>query len=188
MIRRDIIKQFIYVNKERGIDKYFKPNNLVKTNSRYHKGIMLEAETFKHWQALQKEVLKAGFDLEIESGYRSYDYQQQLLINLIKEKGETYAYQAVAKPGHSEHQTGQALDYCVFKDNNFICEQDLDNLKASIYTNQLAPQFGFIVRYPKGKQSITGYIYEPWHLRYVGKTLALYLSENNLTLDEYMLK
>lgn len=67
-------------------------------------------------------------------------------------------------------------------------EHDLENLDIVNYIFKTAPQFGFIIRYPKDKEHITGYIYEPWHLRYVGRKLALYLSENDLTLDEYMLK
>lgn len=182
------MKRIIYVNREVGLDKRFKLNKLVNTNSRYNENIVLEEEAFNHWQALQKEALKNGYDLEIESGYRSYEYQQQLLTNLIHQKGEVYAKKAIAKPGHSEHQTGLALDYLVVKGNNFIMEHDLENLDIVNYILKTSPQFGFILRYPKDKEHLTGYIYEPWHLRYVGSKLALYLSENNLTLDEYMLK
>ena len=146
---------------------------------------MLDKKAYKAWLKLKKAVAKKGYCIEIESAYRSYDYQKELLDNLIAEKGAEYAYNAVAKPGHSEHQTGLALDYCIFRDGKYLIEKDIDLTEESIYTNAIAHLYGFILRYPKGKEDITGYMYEPWHLRYVDKDLAVYLYQKNLTLDEY---
>ena len=92
----------------------------------------------------------------------------------------------MAKPGYSEHQTGLAVDLAIFKNgdylinDDFIKEKDICNfIKENCY------KFGFILRYPFDKEKITGYNYEPWHLRYVGNDLASYFKENNLTLEDY---
>lgn len=175
----------IFVNKKKGLNKDYIPSNLVTIDSKYKKGIQLEENTYQEWLKLKEDIATKGYIIEIESGYRSYDYQNKILEEIIAEKGNEYAYKAVAIPGHSEHQTGLALDYCILRDNNFIIENEMDACDETIYTNSIAHNYGFIVRYPKGKENITGYKYEPWHLRYVGKKLATYLFANKLTLDEY---
>ena len=101
------------------------------------------------------------------SGYRSYERQKELYEERIKASDSTYADLYLAPPGASEHQTGLALT------------------KERQWLSANAPLFGFIIRYPKGKEKITGYAWEPWHIRYVTKSLALYLTLTGLTLDEY---
>lgn len=118
------------------------------------------------------------------SGYRSYKRQQQIYLYNIAHRGRHATNSVSALPGSSEHQTGLTMD---------ISAQSVDlelvpafgRTREGKWTARNAHRFGFIVRYPKGKSKITGYSYEPWHLRYVGKTTATYLYQNNLTLEEY---
>ena len=104
-----------------------------------------------------------------------------VLKGCIINTSKNYALNCSAKPGHSEHQTGLAVD--VEGSNN-----DYDKFESSIEFNWMinnSYKYGFILRYPKGKENITGFKYEPWHYRYVGIELAKYLYKNNLTLEEY---
>ena len=121
---------------------------------------------------------KDGVDLFIVSGYRSYALQKSLYERYAAEDGRAAADTYSARPGHSEHQTGLAMD--------------LNSLSASFaYTREgrwlaeNAFRFGFVIRYPAGKQSVTGYVYEPWHVRYLGITLANAVYASGLTLEEF---
>lgn len=96
------------------------------------------------------------------------------------------AYDKVALPGTSEHESGLAIDCGIVIDGEYIDELP-ENAPITKWIHENCYKYGFILRYPKGKEEITGYKYEPWHLRYVGPKLAKYLTENDLTLDEYYL-
>lgn len=113
------------------------------------------------------------------SGYRSYLSQKRLYENALKRNST-----AVAVPGTSEHQTGLALDVSC-PSLNFELEEAFSDTKEGKWLKTHAPIHGFILRYPKRKEHITGYPFEPWHIRFVGKTLSLYLSLTGLTLEEY---
>lgn len=178
----------VLVNKQNGLEDGYIPSNLVPVDSKYkEEGLLkLEALAYQKWLELKASVLSKDYIIDVESAYRSYDYQLKILQELIEEKGKDYALRAVALPGFSEHQTGLAIDYCILKNKEFVIEEEFnDTFEECIYTNSIAHKYGFIVRYPKGKEDITGYKYEPWHLRYVGIALASYLHENKITLDEY---
>ena len=125
------------------------------------------------------------YELWIDSGYRTREYQEIVLQNDIKEMGEA-AYDKVALPGTSEHESGLAIDCGIVIDGKYFDELPED-APITKWIHENCYKYGFIVRYPKGKEEITGYKYEPWHLRYVGLKLAKYLTKNNLTLDEYYL-
>lgn len=177
----------ILVNKNNGLDKNYQPNNLVKAKTKTggNKLIYLEKKTYKQIKKLLKDMNKI-FDSEIviDSGYRTYFYQENLMEKLLKEKGKD-AYKSLALPGHSEHQTGLAVDIGFYK--NGIYDNDfniLDYQKEFKWLEENSYKYGFIIRYPKGKENITGYIHEPWHLRYIGN-LAEFLYKYNLTLEEY---
>jgi D-alanyl-D-alanine carboxypeptidase len=175
----------VLVDKKHGLDASYVPPNLINIDSQYKSSIKLDAVAYKNWLNLKREALKKCCVIDIMSAYRPYDYQNKLFNDLVLEKGYDYAINAVALPGHSEHQTGLAIDYTVFKNNEFIIEGDITSLEECQMINSTAHKYGFIVRYPKGKEDITGYKYEPWHLRYVGVDLATYLYEKDMTLDEY---
>lgn len=177
----------ILVNKEFGLDKNYIPNNLVlvTTKTGGDKKIYLESKTYKQIKKLLKKMNKFfKTQIVIDSGYRSYFYQENLMHELLKEKGMD-AYKSLAIPGHSEHQTGLAVDIGFYKDNvydaNFLVDNYLEEFK---WLKDNAYKYGFIIRYPEDKTNITGYIYEPWHLRYVGG-IAEFLYNYNLTLEEY---
>lgn len=118
------------------------------------------------------------------SGYRSYHRQEELYRQRLRETSSDYVNLYLASPGTSEHQTGLALDVSCQTAGLELTEQ-FAHTKEGHWLSTNAPLFGFILRYPKGKEDITGYAWEPWHIRYVTKSLALYLSLTGLTLEEY---
>lgn len=174
----------LLVNKTNILDKDYIPNNLVDSLSRYKDNIMVEENVLKAFRKMQKDAKKHNYIIDIMSGYRTYNYQQSLYNNIIKEKGFTHALRSVAKPGTSEHQTGLAIDFCIYKDNKCFIEKEIENLPETKWIHKNAHKYGFIIRYPKNKEEITGYMYEPWHIRYVSD-LAIYLYNNDITLEEY---
>ena len=178
-------KYLILVNKTNKCPKDLN-FNIVDVNSRYAQKRYAEEKTFNAFKDFQKYALKYSYDIEIESGYRSIEHQQKVFNNCVNQKGLEYAQKYVASPGYSEHHTGLALDICLLKNDKFIIEHNLpEDFKLFLQNN--AHLFGFIIRYPKDKESITGYNYEPWHIRYVG-SIAKEIYENKLTLEEYLNK
>ncbi len=121
-----------------------------------------------------------GLSLWIASGYRSYTYQNGLYSMYVKNRGKEAADTFSARPGHSEHQSGYAFDL------NSVTDA-FANTKEGIWVNENCYKYGFILRYPKGKDNETGYKYESWHLRYVGTELAekLYNNGDWITMESY---
>ncbi|WP_054743537.1 M15 family metallopeptidase [Cellulosilyticum ruminicola] len=170
----------ILVNKQVGLSKDYKPSNLIMPKVKFLNPGNIEKNYMEYHaaKALEKmfnEANKEGVKLVAVSGYRSYSRQQQLYENAVALRGVNQ--KGTAKPGESEHQTGLAMD---INDIN----QKFENTKEGKWLAKNAHKYGFIIRYPKGKEKITGYIYEPWHIRYVGNELATYCYENKLTLEE----
>ncbi len=144
---------------------------------------MLRSDIKEYVDKLINDAQGLGLPIVVDSGYRSYNYQQVVLDALIKEKGDE-AFKLVALPGASEHQTGLAIDFAYYE--NGIYNDDVkENDKEAIWLKNNAWKYGFILRYPKGKENVTGYNFEPWHFRFVGLKLAKYLFKNDLTLEEY---
>lgn len=144
---------------------------------------MLRSDIKEYVDKLINDAQGLGLPIIVDSGYRSYNYQQVVLDALIKEKGDE-AFKLVALPGSSEHQTGLAIDFAYYE--NGIYNDDVkENDKEAIWLKNNAWKYGFILRYPKGKENVTGYNFEPWHFRFVGLKLAKYLFKNDLTLEEY---
>jgi D-alanyl-D-alanine carboxypeptidase len=125
----------------------------------------------------------AGYSLMIGSGYRSANLQATYFNSLASSVGETAANQSIAKPGQSEHQTGLAVDISTIARNCYLSDCFAET-NDGIWLINNSYKYGFILRYPEGKESITEYNYEPWHFRYVGIELATALHESKLTLDE----
>lgn len=138
----------------------------------------LKDTTYDAFTKLQQDAKKKGYSIDILSGYRSYAYQEELYNNYVKKYGQKKADTFSAQPGKSEHQTGLALDVGKL-DTSFGTTEEGKWLAKN------AHKYGFIIRYPKGKESITGYEYEPWHIRYLGKDLATKVYKSGLTLEEY---
>ena len=161
------------------------PNNLEKTNSDYSKkGMMLVKEAKDMFEKMYYDAKKEGYNIRIMSSYRSYNYQEKLYNNYKNKEGKEEADKYSARPGFSEHQTGLCVD---IDDKNLNYE---DFYKSSSYEWMInnSYKYGFILRYPKDKENITGYIYESWHYRYVGIDIAKYIHDNNITFDEYYSK
>lgn len=120
----------------------------------------------------------AGLSIQIVSGFRSYDTQKTLYNNYCNRDGKAEADRFSARPGHSEHQSGLAMDI------NYA-GSSFDNTPEAKWLAENCWKYGFIIRYPKGKESITGYKYESWHVRYLGKEWAEKIYNSGLTLEEY---
>ena len=144
---------------------------------------MIRRDIYPYVQKMIEDAKQEGVEIIVDSGYRSYNYQQKVLDKLIEEVGDA-AYQKAALPGASEHQTGLAFDIAYYRNGVFdddVKEED----KEAIWLANNSYKYGFILRYPKGKEEITGFQFEPWHFRFVGLELAHKLYEEGITLDEY---
>lgn len=181
-------KYKIIVNKENAL-----PNDLdfkiMNYKSEYDKCSCeennLEEQTLYAFLKLKDKMKELGFDIDLQSGFRYHSSQEKLYNDVLSEKGKVHADKYVAKPYHSEHETGLAVDICAKINGKWFVDFDkeLDSIYAQLH--KYITDYGFIIRYPKGKEKITGYGYEPWHLRYVGNIeFAKYIMENNLTLEE----
>jgi zinc D-Ala-D-Ala carboxypeptidase len=178
------------VNKQFGLPETFLPNDLVRPkvsfsfgNQKIDKSLMRK-EAALALEKMFKEAKRSGIELFAVSGYRSYDYQQSLFHAEVDKVGLDKAVEAVAVPGQSEHQTGLAMDISS-RGENMLLTAEFGNSKEGKWLTENAHRFGFILRYPKGKESITGYQYEAWHFRYIGINAATIIHENNWTLEEY---
>ncbi len=138
----------------------------------------------KAFEELAKNAKKEGYTIRAISTYRSYKYQTQLYNNYSqkdgKEKADTYS----ARPGYSEHQTGLAVDV----DNGKLTYTNFGKTKEFTWMKKNAYKYGFILRYTKEYEPITGYMNEPWHYRYVGKEIAKYIQDNPMTYEEYYIR
>lgn len=140
----------------------------------------INKEAYEQYKLMKADATSLGLNIWIQSGYRSYTLQEKLYNNYVKRDGKAAADTYSARPGYSEHQTGLAFDL-----NSISDDFQYTNEGKWIHNN--AYKYGFILRYPKNKENITGYKYESWHLRYVGVDLATKLYNNGdwITLEEY---
>ena len=141
-------------------------------------GLLSEFQT--NFDKMQSDAASEGINLKIISGFRSYNTQKNIYNNYVARDGQELADRYSARAGHSEHQSGLAADI------NSL-DQSWEYTNEGKWLNQNCYKYGFIIRYVKGKESITGYMFEPWHIRYVGNDLAnkLYNNGNWITLEEY---
>jgi len=175
----------ILVNKDNTLDKTYVPNDLVNANSNYKDNILINKLVLEKFNLMKEDAYKLGYNIDIMSGYRDYMYQEKLYNKLLKEKGLAYTFRSIAKPGASEHQTGLAIDICVYRDDKCYIEHELEDLEEINWIIDNCYKYGFILRYPRYMEDKTGYNYEPWHFRYVGD-IAKFLYENNLLLEDYI--
>lgn len=180
---------YVVVNKQRALDPIDYSPEVITVESEFldnSRGIELAPVAAEAVIEMAKQAQEAGVGtLKLNSGYRSYDYQSELFIAKIAQYGEEEALERSAKAGHSEHQTGLAVDV---SDPSQGCEimQCFGNTEAGLWVSENAWRFGYIVRYELDQTSITGYTYEPWHLRYVGLELAKRYHEGGFnTLEEF---
>lgn len=172
----------VVVNKNNKLPAIYIPDDLIEIpNYMAYNGKKMRVEALEAFQKLWKEAKKENLKITIVSAYRDYDYQSKLFQGYVQDKGLKYALNCSAKPGHSEHQTGLAIDVMGENGDYNLFEQT----KEFEWMKNHAHEFGFILRYPKGKEKITGFKYEPWHYRYIGVDLACTIFERKITLEEY---
>lgn len=165
-----LVDGVIFVNKGFGVSSSFNP------------GVHPEAQSA--YNTMAASAAEAGHKLNLFSGFRSYSYQTDLFQKYVKQSGVQRAETYSARAGFSEHQTGLTFDIGG-RDSSKWTTSAFGSTAEGQWLASNAPKFGFILRYPQGKEAVTGYVYEPWHFRYVGKDLALKITDSGLTLDEY---
>lgn len=138
--------------------------------------------TADYFGRMQRAAAAQGLSITIGSGFRSYTYQKSLYEGYVQRYGKAYADRISARPGTSEHQTGYAIDV---KGSSYYLNQRFGTTREGLWLAANAHKYGFILRYPNGKEHITGYIYEPWHFRFVGLDLAPKIYQSGLTVEEY---
>lgn len=177
------------INKKNDLPADYEPVDLVVPE------VLFAFEEFDQKKQMRQEAAAAleklfeaslleGLELYAQSGYRSYARQESIYASNVANMGEEEANKVSAKPGQSEHQSGLAMDVtCAAV--GFDLVEAFGETPEGQWLKDNAQNYGFIIRYPKEQTDITQYSYEPWHLRYVGKTLAAYLYENDMTLDAF---
>lgn len=179
----------VLIDKRTELPPGYQPPDLVEPNvpfifSGYDEKRLMRKEAARLLEQMFAAAKKDGIYLAGVSGYRSYATQKALFDYYVRTQGSDQAHMYSAEPGHSEHQTGLAMDVsgtsgrCAADD----CFADTPEAK---WLAQHAAVYGFIIRYPKGKERVTGYAYEPWHVRYVGTALSAKIAALGITLDEY---
>ena len=176
----------VLVNKYHQLPLGFEQLNLVNMNRAYTandgKQYWLAGEAYEKYIEMWDAAKKDGLSMRVVSAYRTEDYQRGLYNNKVRTTGKVYADNYSARPGHSEHQTGLAVD--IGSTRNGVFEYSAEFR----WMLQHAHEYGYILRYPKGKEWITGYSYEPWHYRYVGTDAARIIYEEGITYEEYYAK
>ena len=177
----------IIVNKHFYLDNDYIPNNLVSISSydidyikRENENMCLNKEALENYYLMYIDAKKSGINLTVFSSYRSFE-KQKYLYYVVNKENDKYS----ARPGYSEHQTGLVVD---------ISTRNIGLIEDFKYSNEYkwlidnAYKYGFIERYPINKEAYTLYSYEPWHFRFVGKQTSEYITKNNLTFEEYIIK
>lgn len=178
-------KTTILVNKYIYLPEDYVPNNLVNISSEFSSSTrQLVYEAKDAFEKMATAAKEQGYTIRAISAYRSYEYQKGLYDNYVQKDGQELADTYSARPGYSEHQTGLVIDI----DNGKTDYNNFESTEEFKWMEENAATYGFILRYPKDKECITGYDYESWHYRYVGKEIAIFIKNNNLTFDEYYVR
>jgi zinc D-Ala-D-Ala carboxypeptidase len=179
--------QMCLVTRDRGVPASYVPPDLALLPEGPHvrAGVQMRREPAQALLALLQAAEIEGQQLIAISGYRSYEEQQALLDQEMKTFGPAQAQRQVAPPGHSEHQVGVAVDVLSERDPNDLTSSFGDSTEGR-WLAVNSPRFGFVISYPADKEAITGYIYEPWHIRYVGFPWAQQITASGLTITEFL--
>lgn len=184
IVNSDISKDnLLIVNKFYKLNNDYEPDDLVAISNwyAYDKATHMRAEAYDKFVSMYNAAKTDGMTLIINSSYRTYAYQEDLWNRKKTAEGQESADNFVARAGHSEHQTGLAIDITTYGVKNFNFEE----FEEFEWMQKNAYKYGYILRYPKDKEYITGYSYESWHYRYVGVEVATYIYQNQITFDEY---
>ncbi len=170
---------WVVVNKQRPINPItYAPEHLVIPDIQLRLNITVDEELVssvidKPLENLVAAAKANGLTINLQSGYRSYDFQKVLYNGYVKQQGQAMADLQSARPGYSEHQTGLAVDVGGASNPSCNISECFAATPEGRWLSTNAFKYGFIIRYPQGRESVTGYEYEPWHLRYVGTTLSV---------------
>ena len=184
---KDPMSLTVLVDKFRQLDSSYIPFDLEIMDAEFNpEGLLLRHEARIAFEIMCYAAAYEHLHLQAVSAFRSYSYQETVYMKNWTEEMELEDYRTnrdkvSARPGHSEHQTGLAVDI-----NDL--EQTFEDTPEGRWLAANSYQYGFILRYPKGKESITGYDYEPWHFRYLGRQLAETVCCSNLTYDEFYVR
>lgn len=180
---------YALINKYNSLSSSYVPSDLVYPDvlfsfSGNDQKRQMRKEAAQALERLFEAAKKESIELAAVSGYRSFERQQTIYAGNVKRMGETEANKVSAKPGQSEHQSGLAMDVSSHSAGYNLVDS-FGETNEGKWLAKNAHLYGFTIRYKKDKTDITKYSYEPWHIRYLGKELARYLYENNLTLEEF---
>lgn len=185
--------KLVLVNKNYALDSSYAPSDLVLPNvlvlgHEQNKTLYLREEASQHLEQLFSAAeQEAGLIFLARSGYRSYETQVSLYQRYVDQNGQEAADRFSARAGHSEHQTGLAIDVTADSVNGQLTTE-FGKTAEGIWLKDNAHRFGYIIRYLEGRESETGYQYEPWHIRYVGVEAATEIYQNNWILEQYLNK
>ena len=170
----------LIANKTYALPQDFIPTNPDQPVNADRSSTCLDKTLMSAWNTMLKDATAKGLNIYIASGYRSYNYQVNVYNRYVKSDGAAVADTYSSRPGNSEHQTGLCFDLNTIEDS-------FQYTNEGKWVNDNCYKYGFCIRFPKGKDSATGYQYESWHLRYVGVDLATKLYNNGdwLSLEEY---
>ena len=181
----------VLVNKQNKLpDNWEEIAELIEVKNSFGKFLKIEKETLEKFNELRAGLLKEWVDIELDSAYRSFSIQNEFFEKFKEEYGEEYASNYAAPAGYSEHHTWLAIDICIKKENWEIISENHEmivELWVFDRVHKKMVDYGFIIRYPDWKDSITWYSYEPRHLRYIWDAdIAKEIMEKWLTLEEYL--
>lgn len=176
------------INQNTGLpDETYIPKNLEKIKSKFtnQNNICLTKEAKENLEIMLTKVREDGYDIRVTSGFRTYNTQKDILNNAIN-NGNTNANTSIAKAGYSEHQLGTTVDLTGKSIDYISAAKSFDGTNEANWLETNGSDYGFIRSYPFGKEEITGYIYEPWHYRYVGIDNAEKIITNKQTINEFL--
>jgi zinc D-Ala-D-Ala carboxypeptidase len=179
----------VLVNKQHPLAENYIPNDLTPmkyyASDRDASGRYMREPAAVAFSQLVENAALEGYELKMTTAYRSFHFQNLLYNNYVSQYGEQAANRFSAKPGQSEHQTGLAVDVSS-PSVEFELTVAFGDTAEGRWLAVHAHEYGFILRYPEGKEDITGYLYEPWHLRYVGLFAAKEIFQQGISLEEYL--
>lgn len=185
-IKNDLL--MMLVNRNNTLSSDYVPEELVLSEIDFVSYIetrYLAKSTAEAAKAMFEAAKEEGITLLGASGYRSYSVQENLYTSRVINDGQEEADRYTAKPGQSEHQTGLALD--ILSEDYQDMDDNFDSTEAYAWLKENCYKYGFILRYPQGKEDITGFLYEPWHYRYIGNSeVAKDIMDRNLTFEQYI--
>ena len=185
----ETIDYLLLVNKTNRLPETWEEElDIVKSQNSLGDEVETERTAYEAYLKLKEELEANDIHVDLDSAYRSVAHQQEIWDRFTEKYGEEYTISHVAVPGYSEHQTGLALDLYLIIDGKDVYENEDMVQYPEIWEKIHArlANYGFILRYQEGKEDITGYSYEPWHIRYVGPEAAKEITEQGVTLEEYL--